>query len=102
MESRLRSKEIISRIKVKFKAPKHLTVHWNGKLVPDFKKNKERLAVLVSGMPEFEAGKVLGVPIIINLTGEEQARATFDLANEWDISGNVRFLVFDTTASNWV
>ena len=34
-------------IKVNFKAPKHSTLHWDGKLVPDFKKeNKERLAVL--------------------------------------------------------
>ena len=51
-------------------------------------------------MSDFEEGKVLGIPVIINTTGEEQARATLDLANEWDISGNVRSLIFDTTASN--
>ena len=51
-------------------------------------------------MPEFEEGKVLGISVITNTTGEEQARATFALANEWEISDNVKSLVFDTTASN--
>lgn len=88
-------------IKATFTAPKHSTLHWDGKLIPDFRKeNKERLGILVSGMPDFEEGKLLGIPVITNTTGEEQARATSSLANEWKLSDNVRSLVFDTTASN--
>ena len=45
-------------------------------------------------------GKLLGVPIITNSTGEEQAKATFELATQWSISNNVRAPIFDTTASN--
>ncbi|GBM65102.1 hypothetical protein AVEN_262593-1 [Araneus ventricosus] len=88
-------------IKVTLTAPKHATLHWDGKLVPVFKKgNKERLTILVSGMPDVVEGKVLGIPVIANTTGEKQARTTFFLANEWKISDNVKSLVFDTTASN--
>jgi hypothetical protein len=44
-------------IKATFTAPKHSTLHWDGKLVPDFKKeNKERLRILVSCMTDFEEG----------------------------------------------
>ena len=61
---------------------------------------RERLGILVSGVPDCEEGKLLGVPIIAGSTGEEQAKATFSIAQEWDLLDNVRALVFDTTASN--
>ena len=51
-------------------------------------------------MPDFEEGKLLGVPVITNSTGEEQANATNGLAREWELIDQVRALVFDTTASN--
>ena len=94
-------KSVADDIRAKFVAPKHSTLHWDGKLVPDInKQNKERLGVLVSGMPDFEESKLLGVPVITNSTGEEQANATFGLAREWELIDQVRALVFDTTASN--
>lgn len=88
-------------IKRDFHPPKHLTLHWDGKLVPDINnENKERLGVLVSGTPGFEEGKLLGVPIITNATGEEQANASYAMAKEWGVENLVRGVVFDTTASN--
>ena len=45
-------------------------------------------------MPDAEEGKILGIPIITNTTGKEQAKTTFALANEWEISDIVRSLVF--------
>ncbi|GBM44748.1 hypothetical protein AVEN_83876-1 [Araneus ventricosus] len=88
-------------IKATFTAPKFATLHWDGKLVPVFiKGNKERVAILVSGMPDVVEGKVLGIPVIANTTGEEQARTTFSLANDWKISDNVRSLVLNTIVSN--
>ncbi|GBO06605.1 hypothetical protein AVEN_59007-1 [Araneus ventricosus] len=77
------------------------TLSIKSKWTADFKKEKkERLPILVSGLPDFEEGKVLGIPVITNTTGEEQARTTFSLANEWEISDNVRSFVFDATATN--
>ena len=92
---------VVEEIKVTFMPPKHSTLHWDGKLVPDIRKeSKERLGVLVSGMPDFEQGKLLGVPVILNTTGQEQANATFAMAQQWGLAHHVRALVFDTTASN--
>ena len=42
-------------------------------------------------MPDFEEGKVLGIPVITNIIGEEQARTMFAFRNKWEISDNVRF-----------
>jgi len=60
---------VVKEIKVTFTAPKHSTLHWDGKRVHDIRKeSKERLGILVSGMPDFEQGKLLGVPVILNTT----------------------------------
>ena len=56
----------------------------------------------MSGMPDFEEGKLLGVPIVHSSTGEEQATATFTVAQEWEVTDHVRALVFDTASnSGW-
>lgn len=57
----------------------------------------ERVAILVSGFG-FRQLKFLDAPIIPNLTGEPQYKAT-RLLEEWKIS-KVVGIVFDTTASN--
>ncbi|GBM85417.1 hypothetical protein AVEN_114590-1 [Araneus ventricosus] len=72
--------------------------HYIG-MVNWFQSSKKEM-VLVTGMPDVVEGKVLGIPVIANTTGEEDARTTFSLSNEWKISDNVRSLVFDTIASN--
>jgi hypothetical protein len=94
-------KSAAENIKGTFIPPKHCTLHWDGKLIPDIRgEKKERLGILVSGVPTAEEGKVLGVPVIDSSTGMDQANATFNLAQQWGLCDNVRALVFDTTASN--
>ena len=41
--------------------PEHLTLHWDGKLMKDLSDSfKEMEAILVSGGPGYEEGKLLG------------------------------------------
>ena len=43
--------------------PEHAAVHWDSKLIDDaLGTKKERLAILVSGAPNYIEGKLLGVP----------------------------------------
>ena len=85
-------------------APKYCALHWDGKLLRDVLGMKEgaveSLAVLVSGSPEYEEGKLLGVPCIERSTGTSQSAASYDLLTTWGLTENVVALVFDTTASN--
>src|SRR6218665_3283140 len=55
------------------------------------------LAILVSGDGTM---KLLGVPQLPNGTGQAEATAVFSLIQEWDLAGRVKFMCFDTTASN--
>lgn len=64
------------------------------------KENKENLSVLLSGLPDYEEGKLLAVPVIPRGTGEEVAKATFKVSNKLKINSTIRGLVFDKTASN--
>ena len=64
------------------------------------KKRSDRLAILISGTPDYEQGKLLGVPEIVDSTGPSQATATFSLVQQWDLADNIVGLSFDTTASN--
>ena len=94
-------KSVADNIKTTFIPPKHCALHWDGKLVPDISgEKKERLGILVSGVPTAEEGKVLGIPVIDSSKGADQAKVTFNLAQQWGLCDNVRALVFDTTASN--
>jgi len=81
--------------------PLFAAVHWDGKLLRDLLgESHERLAVLLSGEPEYREGKLLGVPSLTDSKGKTQADATYDLLEAWDICDRVVALVFDTTASN--
>lgn len=57
----------------------------------------DRLPVLVSG-----AGvqQLLGVPKLLSGKGEVIANSVYDLAVSWGISERIKFMCFDTTASN--
>ena len=61
-----------------------LTVHWDGKLLPDLtgKQLVDRLQVLVSGRNTFH---ILGVPKLISGTGEAQAAAVHQLLEDWGL-----------------
>ena len=38
---------------------------------------------------------LLSIPVITKTTGEEQAKAKFAMAQQWDLVNHVRALVFD-------
>ena len=84
-------------------SPDYWTLHWDGKLHRDVFGETypvESLAVLVSGAPKYEEGKLLGVPFIESFTGIRQCNATLELIETWGLTDNIVGLVFDTTASN--
>ena len=88
-------------IKSSFVAPEFCVLHWDGKVMEDpHKKRSDRLAILISGTPGYELGKLLGVLEIVDSTGSSQATATFSLVQQWDLADNIVGLSFDTTASN--
>ena len=82
-------------IKSSIVAPEFCVLHWDGKVMEDpHKKWSDRLAILISGTPDYEQDKLLGVPEIVDSTGPSQATATFSLVQQCDLAD------FDTTASN--
>lgn len=76
-----------------------LVVHWDGKILPDIVDNKkvDRLPVLVSGN---DTEKLLGVPKLTSGTGDSIADAVLSMMENWNLSGQVRAMSFDTTAAN--
>ena len=56
--------------------------------------------MLVSGAPQYEKRKLLGVPFIESSTGIQQCNATMELIETWGLTDNIVGLVFDTTANN--
>ncbi len=60
----------------------------------------DRVAILVSGKPELENPKLLGIPVISSSTGTAQHDAVMSLLANWDVKEKVVGLVFDTTSSN--
>lgn len=90
---------IATELRLAFAPDVSLTVHWDGKLLPELtsKEKVDRLAVLVSGCGVM---KLLGVPKIVTGTGKAQAEAVFALVNEWKIADRINCMSFDTTASN--
>lgn len=91
--------EIATQIKESFTPNCPLTIHWDGKLMDDLNSvaKIERLAVFVTGE---NISKQLGIPKIPNGTGESQSEAVYNLISEWNIKENIKFICFDTTASN--
>ena len=87
--------------------PKLAALHWDGKLVKDVTGTlRENEAILVSGAPHYNRGKLLAVSIIKDEKGEPtstreaQAQAVLAEIEKWDVKENIVALVFDTTASN--
>ena len=84
-----------------FKRSTALTVHWDGKLMPDLtgQDKVDRLPTLVSTMGE---KKLLGIPKIPAGTGQIKAQAVQTAICEWKLENLVRGMCFDTTSSNTV
>ena len=91
--------EISNRLKDNFDPGTPLTVHWDGRLLPDLtgKELVDRLPALVSGFNTFQ---LFGVPELVSGTGEAQAAAVHPLLEDWGLKHLVRALCFDTTATN--
>jgi hypothetical protein len=86
-------------IKEAFKPTTALTVHWDGKLMPDLTGTEkvDRLPILVSTMGE---KKLLQIPKIPAGTGKAEAQAVYDAICEWKLTSLVQGMCFDTTSSN--
>ena len=87
--------------------PATCALHWDGKLIDNVHGTKdERLAVLVSGAPNYIEGKLLGVPTLCDQNGRPtssglaQSEAVLALVEEFELKDKLVVLVFDTTASN--
>ena len=86
-----------------FKAPKHVVVGWDGKIVRDVlgaSGNIEYLAIVLSGAPDCVEGKMIEVEEIEDGSGKSQCDVTLRVVQACGAEENVRGLVFDTTASN--
>ena len=61
-----------------------LTVHWDGKLLPDLTGNEkvDRLPILASGLG---VSQLLAVPKLPNGTGEAMASAVYASITDWGI-----------------
>jgi len=96
-------KVLASKVKEQFAATvgsKPLTLHWDGKLLPDvtqWKTKVDRIAILVTGQ---STEQLLGVIKIQQGTGFEMARVCSEAIDNWNIRENIKSLCFDTTASN--
>ena len=73
----------------------------------NFDGNKEeRLAVFISGAPNYTEGVVIGIPILSDKndnptsTGEAQYSAVVKLLQEWNVKDDIVAMTFDTTSSN--
>ncbi|KAJ8935539.1 hypothetical protein NQ314_012743 [Rhamnusium bicolor] len=74
-------------------------IHCDGKILPAItgKEKVERLTIiLTSGDKEM----LLGVPVLPDGTGKEQADAVYQSLLEWDLENEMKALCFDTIASN--
>lgn len=92
-------KQVADELKKSFACYVGLTVHWDGKLLPDVTgmEKVDRLAVIVSGS---SVKKLLGVPKILSGTGRAMSDAVIECLDDWGIREHIAALCFDTTASN--
>ncbi|GBO25499.1 hypothetical protein AVEN_87254-1 [Araneus ventricosus] len=60
----------------------------------------DRFAVLISGVPGFNEGKLFSVPAVLDETSQSQANKVVEIVEDWGLSKNISALRFDTTASN--
>ena len=92
-------KEIAKDIQRSYESSSSLTVHWDGKLLPDDGKQKvDRLPVIVTD--PLGTAKLLGAPKLPEGTGEAAVTAVLQSLEDWKLSDKVVGMSFDTTASN--
>ena len=83
--------EAAKKIKLNFFADCPLTLHWDGKLLPDITGHEkvDRLPVIGFGCGN---SQLLGVPCLNSGSGENQAKAVHSLICEWNLQDR-RFVV---------
>lgn len=99
-DNRAKMREKISKnLKVNLQLAQHLTVHWDGKLLPDItgKTKVERLPIIISGLG---TEQLLSVPKLAESSGENQANVIIEALNEWNVIDRVKAMCFDTTSVN--
>lgn len=76
-----------------------LVLHWDGKLLPSSRDSgkSEILPVVITGGGDEQ---LLGAPELKSGTGLNCANAIIEKLTEWDLTGKIKALCFDTTSSN--
>jgi len=92
-------KAIAEGLKAEFRSEVPLTIHWDGKLLPDItgKETVDRLPILVSGNG---VDQLLAVPKLPSGSGEASATAVYEAALAWGLCDKINAMSFDTTAVN--
>lgn len=85
-------KKVANNIRTSFNPNCPLTVHWDGKILPDItgKDNVDRLPILVSG---YGVSKLLNVPKLESGTGEAMLNAVIDSLFDWSVTDHVQSLL---------
>ena len=83
--------KVADNIKTSFNPNCPLTVHWDGKILPDItgKDNVDRLPILVSG---YGVSKLLNVPKPESGIGEAMSNAVIDSLFDWGITDRVQII----------
>jgi hypothetical protein len=86
-------------IKANFIPQVPLTIHWDGKLLPDItgKETVDRLPILVSGEG---VDQLLAIPKMSSGTGDSAASAVYEASVAWGICDQIKAMGFDTTSAN--
>ena len=86
--------------------PEDSVLHWDGKLVDNFFGTKdEKLAILVSGRPDYIEGKLLFIPSLWNAdgdptsTGHAQVDACWEQIQKYELKENIVAMTYDITSS---
>lgn len=90
--------KMAAQLKSNLQVSKHLTVHWDGKILPEFNNvgKVERLPIIVSG---FGCDQLLGVPKVDG-TAANQAQSDVETLYESNLQDRIRAMCFDTTNVN--
>ncbi|CAH0555853.1 unnamed protein product [Brassicogethes aeneus] len=91
--------EVAARLKKNLQVADHLTVHWDGKLLPEsgVLKKMERVPVIVSGL---NTEQLLNVPKFNKGSAINEAQGIADTIYEWNLNNRIKAMCFDTTPLN--
>lgn len=92
-------RNFVEQLKNNFKADPQVTLHWDGKILPDLvgRDNVDRIAVVLTGQ---SVSQLLGVPKLPSGTGKAIADIIYQQIQKWDVTESVKAFAFDTTSVN--